>query len=115
MTADIRAALINDWQPAYQRLIAWQEEDRVNAPDVATGVGALPNGAAFYNERLANQTTTNLTADEIHDIGLAEVARLQAEMETVKDEFGFDGTLQEFFTFLREEKDDERLYYPQYR
>ena len=112
LTADIRAALVNDWQPAYERLIAWQEEDRVNAPAEAQGVGSLPNGEAYYNERLANQTTTNLTADEIHDIGLAEVARLRAEMEAVQAEFGFDGTLQEFFTFLRETKDDERLYYP---
>ena len=112
LTADIRTALINDWQPAYARLIAWQEEDRVNAPDVAAGVGALPNGAAYYNERLANQTTTNLTSNEIHEIGLAEVARLQGEMEVVRDEFGFDGTLQEFFSFLRDEKSDERLYYP---
>ena len=112
LTADIRTALINDWQPAYERLIAWQEEDRVNAPDEAQGVGSLPNGEAYYNERLANQTTTNLTADEIHDIGLAEVERLRAEMEAVQAEFGFDGTLQEFFTFLRETKDDERLYYP---
>ncbi len=112
LTADIRAALINEWKPAYERLIAWQEEDRVNAPDVATGVSALPNGGAFYNERLANQTTTNLTSDEIHGIGLAEVARLRGEMEAVRDEFGFEGSLQEFFTFLRDEKSDERLYYP---
>ncbi len=112
LTTDIRTTLINDWQPAYQRLIAWQEEDRVNAPEIAEGVGALPNGGAYYNERLANQTTTNLTSDEIHEIGLAEVARLRGEMEGVKEEFGFDGTLQEFFAFLRNEKDDERLYYP---
>ncbi|MBO6687734.1 MAG: DUF885 domain-containing protein [Henriciella sp.] len=112
LTADIRTALIEEWQPAYERLIAWQEEDRVNATAEAQGVSALPNGIAYYNERLANQTTTNLTADEIHEIGLAEVARLRGEMETIKDEFGFDGTLPEFFVFLRDTKDDERLYYP---
>jgi uncharacterized protein (DUF885 family) len=112
LTADIRTALIEEWQPAYERLIAWQEEDRVNATAEAQGVSALPNGIAYYNERLANQTTTNLTADEIHEIGLAEVARLRGEMETIKDEFGFDGTLPEFFVFLRDSKDDERLYYP---
>lgn len=112
LTADIRTALIEEWQPAYERLIAWQEEDRVNATAEAQGVSALPNGIAYYNERLANQTTTNLTADEIHEIGIAEVARLRGEMETIKDEFGFDGTLPEFFVFLRDTKDDERLYYP---
>ena len=112
LTGDIRTALIEEWQPAYERLIAWQEEDRVNASPEAQGVSALPNGLAYYNERLANQTTTNLTADEIHEIGLAEVARIRGEMETIKDEFGFDGTLPEFFAFLRDNKDDERLYYP---
>ena len=112
LTNDIREALINDWMPAYQRLIAWQEEDRVNASEAAQGVSSLPNGEAYYNDRLAAMTTTALTADEIHEIGLAEVARLQAEMVEVKDEFGFDGSLQEFFAFLRDTKDDERLYYP---
>ena len=112
LTTDIEAALLNDWQPAYERLIAWQKEDQVNAGAEAQGVGALPNGQAYYNERLANQTTTSLTAHEIHEIGLSEVARLRADMELIKTEFGFDGTLPEFFTYLRDTKDDERLYYP---
>ncbi|MEM9570243.1 MAG: DUF885 domain-containing protein [Pseudomonadota bacterium] len=112
LTNDIRTALVEEWQPAYERLIAWQEEDRVNATPEAQGVSALPNGLAYYDERLANQTTTNLTADEIHEIGLSEVARLRGEMETIKDEFGFDGTLPEFFAYLRDNKDDDRLYYP---
>lgn len=112
LTADIRTALVEEWKPAYERLISWQEEDKVNASPDAQGVSALPNGLAYYNERLANQTTTALTADEIHEIGLSEVARLRAEMELIKEEFGFEGTLPEFFTFLRDNKDDERLYYP---
>lgn len=112
LTNDIRTALVEEWQPAYERLIAWQEEDRVNATPEAQGVSALPNGLAYYDERLANQTTTNLTADEIHEIGLSEVARLRGEMETIKDEFGFEGTLPEFFAYLRDNKDDDRLYYP---
>ena len=53
-----------------------------------------------------------MTADEIHAFGLKEVARLRQEMEAVKAEFGFDGRLQAFFVFLRENKDDCRLYYP---
>ena len=108
----IESALINDFKPAYERLIAWQKEDQVNATETAQGASALPNGLAFYNERLANQTTTTLTADEIHNIGLAEVARLREEMKAVQKEFGFDGSLKEFFIFLRDTKDDERLYYP---
>jgi len=112
LTADIRTALVDEWKPAYERLIAWQEEDKVNASPDAQGVSALPNGLAYYNERLANQTTTALTADEIHEIGLTEVTRLRGEMELIKEEFGFEGTLPEFFAFLRDNKDDERLYYP---
>ncbi len=112
LTDGIRAALIADWQPAYERLIAWQKEDQINVTPEAHGVSELPNGLAFYNERLANQTTTNLTFDEIHEIGLTEVLRLRGEMEAVKKDFGFNDTLPEFFTFLRNTKDDERLYYP---
>ena len=108
----IKTALVTEFKPAYERLIAWQKTDQVNATKTAQGVSALPNGINYYNERLANQTTTTLTADEIHTIGLSEVARLRAAMETVKAEFGFAGTLQEFFVFLRDTKDDERLYYP---
>ncbi|MFC7290588.1 DUF885 domain-containing protein [Hirschia litorea] len=112
LTADIKTALLGKWKPAYENLIAWQKEDQVNAPKTAQGISALPNGIDYYNERLANQTTTDLTADEIHEIGLKEVARLRSEMEAIKTEFGFEGSLQEFFTFLRDTKDDERLYYP---
>ncbi len=112
LTADIRMALVEEWKPAYERLIAWQEEDIVNATPEAQGVTMLPNGVDYYNERLANQTTTSLTSDEIHEIGLAEVARLRAEMEEIQADFGFEGSLQDFFAFLRDTKDDERLYYP---
>ena len=112
LTADIRAALVDELKPAYERLIAWQEEDKVNASSSAAGVSALPDGVAYYTERLANQTTTALTADEVHEIGLAEVARLRAEMDEIQAEFGFEGSLQDFFAFLRDTKDDERLYYP---
>ena len=110
--AKIKTALVTEFKPAYERLIAWQKTDQVNATKIAQGVSALPNGINYYNERLANQTTTTLTADEIHTIGLSEVARLRAAMENVKIEFGFTGSLQEFFVFLRDTKDDERLYYP---
>jgi len=107
-----RVALLDHWQPAYQRLIAWQQEDIVNTSETSQGVAALPDGEAYYNERLANQTTTNLTADEIHQIGLNEVARLKAEMEVTKNNVGFEGDLKAFFAMLRDSKDDQRHYYP---
>ncbi len=111
LTTTAREALVSVWQPAYQALIAWQEADMANA-EVGAGVSSLPNGEAYYNERLANQTTTNLTADEIHQIGLAEVARIRSEMEAIKDSVGFEGDLVSFFTALRDSKDDRRHYYP---
>jgi uncharacterized protein (DUF885 family) len=107
-----RTALVDHWQPAYERLIAWQQEDILNTSETSQGVGTLPEGEAYYNERLANQTTTDLTADEIHQIGLDEVSRLKAEMEAIKNSVGFEGDLQAFFSMLRDSKDDRRHYYP---
>ncbi|MFT5134682.1 MAG: hypothetical protein ACI9SC_003163, partial [Gammaproteobacteria bacterium] len=107
-----RDALISVWKPAYENLIKWQQEDVVNAPKLASGVGALPGGEAFYNERLAKWTSTSLSADEIHEIGLAEVARLRGEMEAIKEAVGFEGDLGAFFLHLRDSKDDERFYFP---
>ena len=109
-----RIALVDNLQPAYEAIIAFAEEDMANSPDPDSPVGAdtQPNGKDYYNHLLATQTTTDLTADEIHEIGLAEVARIHEEMEAIKQEVGFEGTLQEFFTMLRDSKDDERFYYP---
>lgn len=104
-----RKALIEDWRPVYQRLIAWLEADLPNTAVVATGVGKDPNGAAFYAERLAASTTTDLTAEQIHQIGLSEVARIKGEMEVIKRQVGFSGSLQDFFVHMRE---DDRFYYP---
>lgn len=106
------SALTQDFAPAFERIIAWAESEMDKVPEVSTGLVSQPNGEVYYNYRLANQTTTDLTADEIHDIGLADVARLRAEMEAVKDSTGFDGSLQEFFVMLRETSNDERFYYP---
>jgi len=112
MLADARAALSGPFKSAYQELIAWQKQDRANAPEQASGVSSLPNGAAFYNQRLAAATTTTLTADEIHNIGLAEVARIRKEMAAIRTEVGFQGDLAAFFRELRDSKDNPRYYYP---
>jgi uncharacterized protein (DUF885 family) len=104
-----RKALVEEWAPAYRSLIAWLEADRANADVIATGVGKNPNGKAYYKERLANSTTTDLTAEQVHEIGLAEVARIKGEMEAIRAKVGFKGSLAEFFAFVR---DDPRFYYP---
>jgi uncharacterized protein (DUF885 family) len=112
MLAETKAALVGPFRAGYTDLLAWLKADRANAPEAASGVGALPNGTAYYNERIANYTTTTLTADEIHAIGLAEVARLRGEMEAIKNEVGFKGDLQAFFAELRDNKDNPAYYYP---
>ncbi len=91
-------------KPAYDRLSAWVAEDKKNASPTPQGAGSLPNGEAYYNAMLSLMTTTDMTADQIHQLGLSEVARIQGEMEKVKDEAGFKGTLQAFFAFMRTDK-----------
>ena len=112
MLADAKAALVGPFKSGYTDLLAWLKADRANTPEAASGVGSLPNGEAYYNERIANYTTTTLTADEIHKIGLAEVTRLRVEMEAIRNEVGFKGDLQAFFAELRDNKDNPAYYYP---
>jgi uncharacterized protein (DUF885 family) len=112
MLADVRAALTGPFKTGYETLVAWQREDRALAPEQPAGVSSLPNGAAYYTERLAAMTTTSLTADQIHATGLSEVARLRGEMEAIRNEVGFKGDLPAFFAELRDSKDNPRYYYP---
>ncbi|UAB78266.1 DUF885 domain-containing protein [Erythrobacter sp. SCSIO 43205] len=106
---EARTALTEQFAPAYARVIAWYEEDRPNTSEQAQGATALPNGEAFYAASLKEMTTTDLTADEIHQIGLDEVERIQGEMRAIMEQVGFEGTLQEFFEFTRT---DPQFFYP---
>jgi len=114
LLAEAEEALKGDFLGAYEDVIAFATADMANSPDSTQPVGAYlqPDGAAYYNYRLETQTTTQMTADEIHELGLSEVARLRGDMEAIKEQVGFEGTLNEFFTMLRDSKDDERFYYP---
>ncbi|MBU2340256.1 MAG: DUF885 domain-containing protein [Alphaproteobacteria bacterium] len=94
-------------RPAYQRLLAEMKRQQAIAP-TDDGIWRLPQGAQYYEALLANYTTTDLTPDQIHQIGLDSVARIHGEMRSIMDEVGFEGTLQEFFEFTRT---DERFYY----
>lgn len=104
-----RQALLTDFQPTYADLIDWFNTDIDNVDPEPRGVGVLPNGPEYYQYRLRASTTTDLSADEVHEIGLSEVARIRAEMEAVKDRIGFAGNLQEFFAF---QKVDDQFFYP---
>lgn len=112
LTEDAKQALLASVLPAYQQLINWFENDLPNVSSKAQGVSALPDGSAFYNAMLALRTTTALTADEIHQIGLNEVARLLKEMTAIKEQEGFDGDLQAFFSYIKSDTSDQRFYFP---
>ncbi|WP_438865358.1 DUF885 domain-containing protein [Neptunicella sp.] len=94
--------------PAYQKLVAYLVELEKKADD-RDGAWKFRDGAAFYNNALKNYTTTDLTAQQIHQIGLDEVARIHNEMREIMQQVGFEGDLQAFFQFMRE---DEQFYYP---
>jgi uncharacterized protein (DUF885 family) len=87
----------------YKRVLAWLEADKQNTSKLAQGVWALPGGRDYYAYRLEQMTTLSLSADEIHQIGLAEVARLLAEMNELKNVIGFEGELNDFFQFIRQD------------
>ena len=97
---DARAALIDSVMPAYVSLIGTMSEHRASA-GTDDGVWRLPEGEAYYAARLQNMTTTDMTASEIHDLGLSEMARIHTEMEAIKSKVGFEGSLQEFFDYMR--------------
>ena len=100
MVARVEAALLNSVKPAYEELLATMQAQGALAGD-EDGVWRLPDGEANYNRLLANYTTTGLTAEEIHQIGLDNVERIHNEMRGIIAKVGFEGTLQEFFEFMR--------------
>ena len=106
-TARVADAMSGSMKPAYDRLLAWLRADRANAAAEPRGAGSLPDGRAYYDAMLRLQTTTDMTADEIHELGLSEVTRIRVEMETLKANIGYDGKLEDFFVFLRS---DDRFY-----
>ena len=94
--------------PAYEKLIDCLTllETKATTDD---GVWKFPEGEEFYQYRLEKMTTTSLTGDEIFDLGKSEVARIHAEMQSIMDEVEFNGSLQDFFKFM---KVDPQFYYP---
>lgn len=106
---ETRTALADHFQPAYKNLITWVQKDMEMAEESPVGVSRHPDGEAFYNYMLRYTTTTDLTADEIHELGLEGVEQIHNEMEAIIDEVEFEGTLQEFFEFINT---DDQFFYP---
>lgn len=90
-------------RPAYEKLLAFVTDRYIPRARESVAFGDLPNGAEWYRDRVRRYTTTDLPPDEIHQIGLREVARIRAEMDEVIKETGFQGTFDEFTKFLRED------------
>jgi uncharacterized protein (DUF885 family) len=103
LAAAYRAAIRERIVPAYRRLHDFVRDEYLPRTRSTVGLSALPDGRAWYEHLVRTSTTTDLTPEQIHDIGLAEVARIHREMEGVKREVGFAGTLQEFFRHLQAE------------
>jgi len=102
------AALVDSVKPAYQELIAAITEQAARAP-TDDGVWRFADGAAYYAALLKNYTTTELSPDQIHDLGLQQVARIHDEMAALMQPLGFHGALKAFLVHMRDRKD---LYYP---
>lgn len=109
LKAQSEKAIADYFTPAYENLLAWLEVEIENAEATPTGVSRHPNGKDFYNHRLKVFTTSDLTADEVHEIGLSEVARIKEEMLAIKDKVGFEGDLNAFFDFVNT---DEQFFFP---
>lgn len=102
-----KKALVDGVLAGYTDLITTLEsQEKVASTD--DGAWKFPNGEAFYNNALKRTTTTDLTAEEIHEIGLKEVARIHDEMRKIMKKVGFKGNLQDFFKFM---KTDAQFYY----
>jgi uncharacterized protein (DUF885 family) len=105
LTANYTAILNDKLVPSFKALHLFLESDYLNAGLLESGISAIPQGKAYYQHAIKNYTTTNMTADEIHTLGLSEVARILSEMEKVKTEVGFKGNLKDFFNFVRKNKE----------
>ena len=96
------AVLLSSVGPAYTALIDYLSQLQQSAP-TRIGVWQLPSGDSFYNNQLARITTTDLTANEIHEIGLREVERIHSSMQDIMQQVDFDGDLTAFFDFMRDD------------
>ncbi|MBK5192868.1 MAG: DUF885 domain-containing protein [Flavobacteriaceae bacterium] len=107
LIAEAEKALVASVQPAYEKLITTLEDQQQRAT-TEDGVWKFAKGEEFYKNRLKRITTTDLTANAIHEIGLSEVSRIHGEMEAIMKKVGFKGSLQDFFEFMRT---DKQFYY----
>ena len=108
LSAAGKKAIAGSFTPAMKKLAEFIKQTYLPAARSDVGASAFPDGQDYYQYSIRRHTTTSLTAKEIHEIGLKEVARIRKEMEGIIQKVGFKGSFQEFLTFLRT---DPRFYY----
>jgi uncharacterized protein (DUF885 family) len=101
LRAEATAVIRDIVAPAYSKLLTMIRTEYLEKARRTLGASEMPDGKAFYQAQIEKHTTLTLTPQEIHDIGLKEVARIEAEMRATKDRAKFKGTMAEFFKFMR--------------
>ena len=101
LTAEYRDIIVNGLYPANARLRDFLRDSYLPLAREQVGLSAMKGGEGLYQYLIEQTTTLPLKADDIHNLGLSEVARIKSGMETIKNEVGFKGTLPEFFEHLR--------------
>lgn len=105
LTAKYTATITTKLIPQYKKMADFLNKEYLPASRATSGIGSLPFGKELYAAYVKQWTTTEMTPEQIHELGLKEVARLNAEMEKVKAQVGFKGTLLEFFEEVRNKKE----------
>lgn len=104
LTAAYKEAINTIVNPTYSKLHSFFKDEYLPKSRSGSGIKDMPGGDAYYNYCIRYWTTTNLSPDSIYNIGLAEVARIEGEMNKVREQVGYKGTLQEFFQYISDDK-----------
>lgn len=105
ITAAYTKIIKNKIIPAHKKMVNFISNEYLPAGRATSGISDIPNGKEYYNYLIKRLTTTTMTADEIHNLGLTEVKRIRSEMEKVKSHVGFKDDLNAFFDFVRNRKE----------
>jgi len=101
LISEARTAVMEGVVPAYQRLLDFFLDEYFSGARTSLGATSLPGGKRFYEEQIYLYATVDMSADEIHQLGISEVARIRAEMEAIIRDLKFDGDFADFIQFLR--------------
>ena len=113
LTAKYTAIINEKLIPQYKKMADFLKNEYLSASRTTSGIGVLPFGPELYRAYVKQWTTTNMTPQEIHELGLKEVQRLTLEMEKVKNQVGFKGTLLQFFEEVRNKKELKPFHKPE--